>query len=137
MSIMEISEALKRGTVDAVCTAPGYGLGAGMTDVTKYISYWPVQSGYGGDIQKILKEVSRQMQAQVFFSSDSEYRVARKGIEVAGLETIVPDKAEIDKARQLAKPAITKWVKIAGPRAEEVLAIAADYASGAKIMLAK
>ena len=151
MSIMEISESLKRGTVDTICTAPGYGLGAGMTDVTKFISYWPVQSGYGGavvvnmkswkalppDIQKILKDVSRQMQAQVFFSSDCEYRVARKGIEVAGVETVVPDKAEIDKARQLAKPAITKWVKIAGPKAEEVLAIAAEYAGGAEIMLAK
>ena len=151
MSIMEISEALKRGTVDAVCTAPGYGLGAGMTDVTKFISYWPVQSGYGGavvvnlkswkalpeDLQGIVKEVSRQMQSQVFFSSDCEYRVARKGIEVAGVETVVPDKSEIDKARQLAKPAIDEWIKKAGPRAEEVLAIAAKYAGGAEIMLAK
>ena len=151
MSILEISDALKRGTVDAVCTAPGYGLGAGMTDVSKFISYWPIQSGYGGavvvnmkswkalpvDLQKAVKQVGKDMQAQVFFSSDCEYRVAKKGIEVAGLKAIVPDKAEIDKARQLAKPAIQEWLKVAGPYGPKVLEIAAEYASGAKIMLAK
>ncbi|MCP3889101.1 MAG: hypothetical protein GY702_09555 [Desulfobulbaceae bacterium] len=151
MSAMEISEALKRGTVDAVCTAPGYGMGAGMTDVTKHLSSWPIQSGYGGvvvvnmktwkalpqDLQEIVKKVSRQMQGEVFFASDSEYRVAKTGIRAAGLSITVPDKPEIEKARQLAKPAIDKWLKIAGPRGPEVLAIAAKYASGAKIMLAK
>ncbi len=151
MSAMEISEALKRGTVDAVCTAPGYGLGVGMTDVTKHLSYWSVQSGYGGvvvvnmkswkklpeDLQKIVRKVSKEMEAQVFFSSDCEYRVAKTGIGAAGLTITVPDKPEIAKARQLAKPAIDKWLEIAGPRGKEVLEIAAKYASGAEIMLAK
>ena len=56
---------------------------------------------------------------------------------MAGVEAVVPDKSEIEKARQMAKPAVDEWVKKAGPRAKEVLEIAAKYASGAKIMLEK
>jgi TRAP-type C4-dicarboxylate transport system substrate-binding protein len=151
MPILEISDALQRGTVDAVSTSPGYGLGAGMTDVTKYVNYWAVQSGYGGavvvnlkswnalpdDLKKILRNVGQEMQGQIFFATDCEYRVAVKGVEVAKLKVIVPDKAQIEKARELARPAINEWLKVAGPYGPEVLSIASQYASGAKIMVPK
>ena len=35
------------------------------------------------------------------------------------------------------RPAIDKWLEIAGPHAKEILAIASEYAGGAKILLKK
>lgn len=151
MSAAEISEALKRGTVDVVSTSPGFGMGMGMTDVSKYISYWPTWSSYGGavvvnlkswkklppDLQKIMREVGHRMQAEVFYGTYCEQLVAKKGIEVAGLKVTVAEQDEVDKAREMAKGAIAKWLKVAGPLGPKVLEIAARHASGAKIMLAK
>ncbi len=151
MSAAEISEALKRGTVDVISTSPGYGMGTGMVDISKEISYWPTWSSYGGavvvnmktwkalspDLQKIMKDVGRKMQAEIFYGTYCEQMVAKKGIEIAGLNITMPDQKEIDKARTMAKPAIDEWLKKAGPDGKKVLDIAAKYASGAKIMLAK
>lgn len=151
MSAAEISEAMKRGTVDVVSTSPGYGMGTGMTDVSTHISYWPTWSSYGGtvvinkkswdkltpEIKKALKMVGKQMQAEIFFGTFCEQLIAKKGIEIAGLKVTVADKAEVDKAREMAKGAIDEWLKVAGPDGEKVLEIAAKYAGGSEIMLAR
>ncbi|MDP2931858.1 MAG: TRAP transporter substrate-binding protein DctP [Chloroflexota bacterium] len=151
MPILELSEALQRGTVDAISTAPGYGLGSGLTDVTKYLNVWAIQSGFGGvivvnkkswdalpaDLQKAVKDVGAEIERQIVFASASTATLARTGIQAAKLQVIVPDKAEVDKARTLAKPAIDEWLKAAGPIGPTILSIAGQYAGGAKIMLAK
>lgn len=151
MATAEQADALKRGTVDAVLTSTPYGAGIGLLDVTSYISYWAIQSFYGGelvinmnswnalpaDIQQILKEVGMVMQGQTFYASECVYDKISKVIVRAATEVIEPEASEVDKARALAKPAIDKWLEVAGPYGPEVLAIAADYASGAEIMLAK
>lgn len=142
----ELSEALQRGTVDAIATSLGYGLGVGLADVTDHVSLWPVSSTFGGaivvniesfdalpaDLQQILREVSREVQGQIIYGGDVDLRRAISGIKATGLTVIVPDKTEIAKARTLTKPVIDKWLEIAGPYGTELLAIISDYASGLK-----
>jgi len=149
MATAELADALNRGTVDAVLTSTPYGAGTGMLDVTDYVSYWAIQSCYGGElvinkkswdalpaeIQQILKQVGMDMQRQTFFASECVYEQISKIIVGAAAIVVTPEAAEIDKARELAKPAIQKWLDVAGPLGPDVLAICADYASGAEIML--
>ena len=102
-----------------------------------------VTSGGGGLVRQIVAHDEAEfvgsafpkMQAEIFYGTFCEQLVAKKGIEIAGLNITVPDKAEVEKARQMAKPAIDEWLKKAGPDGKKVLDIAAKYASGAKIML--
>lgn len=149
MPVMELAEALQRGTVDGVATGRAFGIAIGCADVSDYDNVWPVGSVFGGmvianldsfnalpaDLQNILRDVSRTLQGQIFYAIEVKMRRALDTTRASRLELIVPEKAEIDKARELVKPAIDKWTEIAGPRAKEILAIAADYASGAEIML--
>jgi len=142
----ELSEALQRGTVDAIATSLHFGLGVGMADVTDYVNIWPVSSTFGGaivvntksfdalpaDLQQILRDISREAQGQIIFATDVNLRGTMSGIKAAGLTIIVPDKAEIDKAITLTKPVVDKWLEVAGPYGPELLAIASEYASGAK-----
>jgi len=142
----ELAEALQRGTVDAIATSLGFGMGVGMADVTDYVNLWPVSSTFGGaivvnvksfdalpaDLQQILRDISREVQGQIIYGTDVDMRRAISGIKATGLTMIVPDKAEIDKAIALTKPVIDKWLEVAGPLGPELLAIASEYASGAK-----
>ncbi len=148
MPIVEIAEAVQRGTVDAIATAVAFGLGMGMADVTTHISLWPVSSVYGGavvvnmdswnalpaDLQQKLWDVSRVWQAQEIMSIDIEYRITMIAARSAGMTLIVPEKAELDRARDLVKPVVDKWLEMAGPYGPEFLAVAADYASGADML---
>jgi len=145
----EIAEALQRGTVDVCATTRGFGLGLGMADVTTYVNYWAVSSAFGNtvmvnmdswnalpaDLQQIVMDLGAEMQGQIIYAATVEDYFAALGIRVGGLEEVVPEKAEIDKARELAKPVIDKWLELAGPYGPEVLAIAGKFASGAEIML--
>lgn len=142
----ELAEALQRGTVDAIATSLGYGLGVGLADVTDHVNLWPVSATFGGavvvnaekfdtlpaDLQQILREVSREVQGQIIFGTDIDMRRAISGIKATGLTVVVPDKAEIAKAIALTKPVVDKWLEIAGPYGPELLAIISDYASGVK-----
>lgn len=142
----ELAEALQRGTVDAIATSLGYGLGVGLADVTDHVSLWPVSSTFGGaivvnaeifdalpsDLQQILREVSLEVQGQIILGTDIDMRRAISGIKATGLTVVVPDKAEIAKALTLTKPVVDKWLEIAGPYGPELLAIISDYASVAK-----
>ncbi|NWF53208.1 MAG: TRAP transporter substrate-binding protein DctP [Syntrophaceae bacterium] len=145
----EIMEALQRGTVDAIQTSRGWGLGFGLPDVCTHISFWRVQSAFGGmlivnkakfdalpaDLQDILLKTGKEMQGQTMYGAKVEEYEADVGLKVSRMKVINPSAEEINKARELVKPAIEKWQEIAGPYGKEALAIAAKYASGAKILL--
>lgn len=147
----EIMEALQRGTVDAIQTSRGWGLGFGLPDVCTHVSFWRVQSVFSGmlvvnkakfnalppDLQKILLDTSREMQGQTVFGAKVEELEAEVGVKVSRLKAIQPNPAEINKARELVRPTIDKWLELAGPQGKQVLAIAAEYAGGSKIMLKK
>ncbi|NIM97984.1 MAG: hypothetical protein GTO24_07885 [candidate division Zixibacteria bacterium] len=147
----EILEALQRGTVDAIQTSRGWGLGFGLPDVVTHVSFWRVQSVFPGmlivnkakfdalppDLQKILLDTGREMQGQTTFAAKVEEYEAEIGVKVSRLKAVQPDQAEVNKARELVRPVIDKWLERAGPYGKEVLSIAAEYAGGAKIMLKK
>lgn len=146
---MEIAQALQRGMVDAVQTSPGFGTILGLCDVTTNVSFWPVMPNFSGalvvnkekwdklpeDLKEIVLATGKKIQAQLFFSSHMEYYLIKKVLPSAGMKVTMPDQKQINQARKLAKPAIDKWLETAGPYGKQVLSIAAEYASGAKIML--
>jgi len=147
----EILEAVQRGTVDAIQTSRGWGMGFGLPDVCSNVSIWRVQSIFPGmlivnkekfdalpdDLKKILIDTGKEMQGENTFGAWIEELESGIGAKVSRMEVIMPDKAEIEKARKLCKPVIQKWLELAGPMGPEVLDIAAKYASGAKVMMEK
>lgn len=147
----EIMEALQRGTVDAIQTSRGWALGFGLADVCTHVSFWRIQSIFGGmlvvnkakfdalppDLKKILQDTGREMQGQTVYGAKVEEMEADVGLKVSKLKVIQPSQAEINKARELVKPTINKWLEIAGPYGRQILEIAAQYAGGAKILLKK
>lgn len=147
----EIMEALSRGTVDAIQTSRGWALGFGLADVCTNVSFWRFQSVFGGmlvvnkakfdalpaDLKKIVLDTGREMQGQTVFGAKVEELEADVGLKVSKLKVTQPSQAEINKAREMVRPAIDKWLEIAGPHGKDILAIAADYAGGAKVLLKK
>jgi len=147
----EIMEALQRGTVDAIQTSRGWGLSFGLNDVCGYVNIWRIQSVFPGalmvnkakfeslppDLQKIFLDTGMEMQGQTFFAAKVEEYEAIIGVKASRVKEIQPEQAEINKARELCKPVIDEWLKRAGPYGNQILSIAAQYASGAKIMLKK
>jgi TRAP-type C4-dicarboxylate transport system substrate-binding protein len=147
----EIMEALSRGTVDAIQTSRGWALGFGLADVCTHVSFWRIQSVFGGmlvvnkakfdalpaDLKKILLDTGREMQGQTIFGAKVEELEADVGLKVSRLKVTQPAPPEINKARELVRPTVDKWLEIAGPHGKQVLDIAAQYAGGAKIMLKK
>jgi TRAP-type C4-dicarboxylate transport system substrate-binding protein len=149
MATTEILEALQRGTVDAIQTSRGWGMGFGLPDVATHVSIWRVQSIFAGmlivnkkkfdalpdDLKKILIETGREMQGQNAYAALVEELESEIGAKVSPMKSVFPDKAEIAKARKLCKPVIQKWLDRAGPHGKEVLSIAAEYAGGAEEMM--
>lgn len=147
----EIMEALSRGTVDAIQTSRGWALGFGLADVCTNVSFWRFQSVFGGmlavnkakfdalpaDLKKILIDTGREMQGQTIFGAKIEELEADVGLKVSKLKVTQPSAAEINKARELVRPAIAKWLEITGPVGKQILDIADDYAGGAKVLLKK
>jgi TRAP-type C4-dicarboxylate transport system substrate-binding protein len=115
------------------------------------VSFWRIQSVFGGmlvvnkakfdalppDLKKILLDTGREMQGQTIFGAKVEELEADVGLKVSRLKVTQPTPPEINKARELVKPTVDKWLEIAGPHGKQVLEIAAQYAGGAKIMLKK
>jgi TRAP-type C4-dicarboxylate transport system substrate-binding protein len=147
----EIMEALQRGTVDAIQTSRGWALGFGLGDVCTNVSFWRFQSVFGGmlvvnkakfdalpaDLKKIVLDTGREMQGQTIFGAKVEELEADVGLKVSKLKVTQPSQTEINKARELVKPTVAKWLEIAGPYGKEILGIAAQYAGGAKVLLKK
>ncbi len=147
----EIMEALQRGTVDAIQTSRGWGLGFGLPDVCTHVSFWKFQSVFGGmlvvnkakfdalpaDLKKIVLDTGREMQGQTIFGAKVEELEAEVGLKVSRMKVTQPTQAEINKARDLVRPTIDKWLELAGPQGKQILDIAAQYAGGAKVMMKK
>ena len=147
----EIMEALQRGTVDAIQTSRGWALGFGLADVCTHVSFWRIQSVFGGmlvvnkakfdalpaDLKKIVMDTGREMQGQTVFGAKVEELEAEVGLKASKMKVTQPTLAEINKAREITRPTIDEWLKIAGPNGKQILDIAANYAGGAKIMLKK
>ena len=89
------------------------------------------------DLKKIVLDTGREMQGQTMFGAKIEELEADVGLKVSRMKVTQPVQAEINKAREIVRPAIDKWLEIAGPHGKQILAIAADYAGGAKILLKK
>lgn len=136
---------MQRGTVDAIATSSSFGLSNGMADVSKFYNVWKVSSGYSGgiivnkkswnalpaDLQKIVRDVAKEMQSQTFYAAYVAERESEVGIKAARLGFIVPEKAEMDKAKAATKGVYDKWLGVAGADAKAVLDIAFKYGTGA------
>lgn len=147
----EIMEALQRGTVDAIQTSRGWALGFGLADVCTHVSFWRIQSVFGGmlvvnkakfdalpaDLKKILLDTGREMQGQTIFGAKVEEMEAEVGLKASKMKITQPAQAEINKAREITRPTIDEWLKLAGPNGRQILDIASNYAGGAKVMLKK
>jgi TRAP-type C4-dicarboxylate transport system substrate-binding protein len=145
MAITELSDAMSRGTVDAVHSAIAYGFGVGLRDVSKYLNIWPIQITFNTmlfvnqkawnslppDLRQKLREVSKTLEGQEMFAEDIEDRT-QISMAKASMSMIIPEKAEIEKAEEITKPVFDQWLKIAGPSGPQVLAIYSEYASGGK-----
>ena len=70
------------------------------------------------------------MTRQIYYATVFAMGFSVMAIELAGLEIVVPDKAEIAKARELTKPCVDKWLEVGGPYGPEIINIISDY--GAK-----
>ena len=85
------------------------------------------------DLQQVVREVSRDIGRQSVFSQRFWTENTTVFYGLSGMELIVPEKAEVDKARALVLEAtIDTYLEAAGPYGPEILAIASEYGSGAK-----
>jgi hypothetical protein len=77
------------------------------------------------------------MQGQTIYGAKVEELEADVGLKVSRLKVTQPAPPENNKARELVRPTVDKWLEIAGPYGKEALALAANYAGGAKVLLKK
>jgi TRAP-type C4-dicarboxylate transport system substrate-binding protein len=122
-----------------------------LADVCTHVSFWRIQSVFGGmlvvnkakfdalppDLKKVLLDTGREMQGQTIYGAKVEELEADVGLKVSRLKVTQPAPPEINKARELVRPTVDKWLEIAGPYGKEALALAANYAGGAKVLLKK
>lgn len=144
MHFMELADAISRGTIDAIATSIFFGSGIGLTDVTSHVSLWLVTSTFPcaiivnkdkfdalpPDLQEIVREWGLTVTRASVSASWVHEVTTKKWLERAGMTVVVPDKAEIARAGELAKDSIDKWREKVGPTADEILAIASRYATG-------
>ncbi len=146
ISAQELEEALSRGTVDVSLTNLNYGQQRGLEDVSKYVSQWPnfgtIFSGMlvmnadawdalPADLQTALRDAGRSNTRNVAMVIEQVVRDYPAFITGAGkTEIVYPDAAEVAKAAALMGDPIKQWIEKMGPLAPQVLAIAAEYATG-------
>ena len=147
IAFAEVSEAMARGTVDAMVSDHWWAFTAGFADVSKYINEWGGSGAFGRaivinedtfdslppNLQEILKEESRRFADMASYGYEVGIVLAVSAAEASGLERIVPDKAERAKAVDIVSQATTeKWLEDAGKWGPEIISIISEYASGAK-----
>jgi len=144
MHFMELADAISRGTIDAITTSLFFGAGIGLTDVTSHVSLWLVTSVFPchiivnkdkfyalpPDLQEIVREWGLTVTRASVSASLIHRMTTMKWLERAGMTVVVPDKAEIARAGELAKSSIDMWREKVGPTADEILATASKYATG-------
>lgn len=141
----EVPDALRLGTVDAISTGITYGLGSfGMADNAAYLNYWLIQSEYPGalivnlkkwnalpdDLKPIVLKTAMDFQSQQLLSVYVHNLTARADVAGTKMKLITPDKAEVNKAGAATKPVVDEWLKVSGPKAQDILAIIKQYGTG-------
>ena len=63
----------------------------------------------------------------VFYAVVPEELAFTVWVATTPLQIVYPDKAEVDKAREITKPAIADWLKMTGPDGQKLLDISAKY----------
>jgi len=143
---VEMTEALRRGTVDAALCSITYGSFIGLADVCDYISIWNLQPALActitanpdkfnalpADLQQILLEVAQTFSRQSAFAIYIQYEVTAPMLARTYLDVIIPEKAEIDRAIELTRPCLDDWLEMTGPEGEAILDVCKEYASGAR-----
>ena len=146
MGSSEMTEALRRGTVDAALTSIPFGVGLGLADICDYISIWGLLpcspmvlvanpdkfNALPADLQQILMEVARDVIRESVYATHVQYEWAYPAMAGNVMEVIRPERAQIDRAIELTAPTVDEWLEISDPIAHEILAIAKEYASGAR-----
>jgi TRAP-type C4-dicarboxylate transport system substrate-binding protein len=152
LSVTELVDALTRGTVDGINTNYAFGMEIGLTDIAPYASVWPMTSEFSQvfainrdafyslptDLQGIMREVFADMQAQSFVGGHEARLVAVSAIRATPIEIVTPEQSEIEAAAQLITPDIFEWyVNRAGPQAQQILDVAAQYGTGPAALAAR
>ena len=144
LSLAEIEEALSRGTVDAVMTSKSFGAERGLTQLTKFVSIWPITPIFGQFIAVNLKawdKLTPQQRAGLMAAGAQLTREMPLALEQMDIsytlwirstktELVTPDDAEVKKAMGLMQPVVKEWLGTAGPHGAEVLRIASQYGRG-------
>lgn len=144
LSMAEIEEALNRGTVDAITTSKSFGAERGLTQITKYVSIWPITPVFPQIIAinvKIWDKLDAQQKEGLLKASAQLTREMAVAIEQMDLtytlwirsaktELVIPDDAEVKRAMALMQPVVKEWLDTAGAHGKDVLRIAAQHAKG-------
>jgi TRAP-type C4-dicarboxylate transport system substrate-binding protein len=144
LSVAEIEQALSRGTVDAITTSKSFGAERGLTQLTKYVSIWPITPIFAQVIainfkawdkltpeqQRGLLAASAQLTREMPVALEQMDLTYALWIRSAKTEMVMPDAAEVKKAMDLMQPVVKEWLDTAGPQGREVLRIASGYAKG-------
>ncbi|MDP2931116.1 MAG: TRAP transporter substrate-binding protein DctP [Chloroflexota bacterium] len=146
LSMGELSDALQRGTVDAVTTSIAYGFINQIDFVAKYSSGdWgitPVFPAVVAANAKAFDALPAAAQDGLRRAGALLVRAMSASLEQSQIvygnfmfvrskaQLVVPAAGERDKAAKLMEPVISEWLKVAGPLGKDVLKIAADYANG-------
>lgn len=142
---VEVEQALVRGTVDAIQTAPGVGTKRWLPAIVKYLNFWNVTSIFESpvlinakafdelppDLQQALLKVSREISKQATYAAEvgrGETLNALRNV----LEFVYPSETERKKAIESTTSVIRDWEKLSGSDGTELIAIASKYASGAR-----
>jgi TRAP-type C4-dicarboxylate transport system substrate-binding protein len=137
----EIADALFRGLVDAVITTLDFGLEQGLQDVATDITVWNIQPNLGSgiyanpqafnelpdDLKLILLDAGQLASEMVFYAVVPEELAFTVWVATTPLQIVYPDRTEVDKARDMAQPAVEDWLKLAGPDGQRLLDISAKY----------
>jgi TRAP-type C4-dicarboxylate transport system substrate-binding protein len=147
LSMAEIEEALSRGTVDAITTSKSFGAERGLSQMSKYVSIWPITPIFPQFILINLKawdkldqrqkdgllRASAQLTGEMATALEQMENTYNLWIRSTKTEMIVPDDAEVKKAMALMQPVVKEWLDTAGPYGKDVLRIAVQHAKGPSV----
>jgi len=138
----ELEEALRRGTVDAVCTTRSYGWQIGLADICPYVNVWNGVGGLWGqalvcnakkfnalpaELQQILMDASREAAFRVAYGCIADKLMLDKVLARGKGDFLTASPAAIQSARDATSGVIDEWLGVAGPDAPEVLSILKEY----------
>jgi TRAP-type C4-dicarboxylate transport system substrate-binding protein len=147
LSMAEIEEALSRGTVDAITTSKSFGAERGLSQMSKYVSIWPITPIFPQFILVNLKawdkldarqkdgllKASAQLTGEMATALEQMENTYNLWIRSTKTEMVVPDDAEVKKAMALMQPVVKEWLDTAGPYGKDVLRIAVTHAKGPSV----